>query len=170
MHIFTLLPSSFPQAWAAWCGQSYAPCGRWKVRQAFNFTMEPRTDLTQFQADPWTLGVSLPASANSGPSLTLVSANSSGLSGPCSLGQHIHHQAPHRLPQVQAPSSPLLLPAPKTWAVPEAPGGSQDTRLSVDSSNPGPPAPPTTAPAQCWLASMTQGASYGSRLSKKLGS
>lgn len=112
-HIFTLPPSSFPQAWAAWCGPRYAPCGRQRVRQALDFTMEPRTDLTQFQADPWTLGLSLHASTNSGPSITLAPANPSGLSGSCSLRQHIHHQAPHRLPQIQAPSSPLLPSAPE---------------------------------------------------------
>lgn len=149
-HIFTLPPSSFPQVWAAWCGQSYAPCGRQRMRQALDFTMEPRTDLTQFQADPWTLGVSLHASTNSGPSLILASANSSGLSGPCSLGQHIHHRAPQRPPQVQAPGSPLLLPAPKTWAVPEAPGGSQDTGCQWTLAILG-PQPPTLAPSADWF-------------------
>ena len=112
-HIFTLPPSSFPQAWAAWCGQRYAPYGKWRVRQALDFTMESRTDLTQFQTNPWTLGLSLHTSTNSALSLTLASANSSGLSGSCSLRQHIQQQAPHRLPQIQAPSSPLLLSAPE---------------------------------------------------------
>lgn len=163
-YIFTLPLSSFPQAWAAWCGQSYAPCGRRRVRQALDFTMEPRTDLSQFQADPWTLGISLHASANSGPSLTLASANFSGLSGPCSLGQHIHHQAPHKSRPLVHPYSCQLLRHGqflRPQVAPRTPGC--QWTLAILGPQPAPPH------AKCWLASMTQGASYGSRLSKKLG-
>lgn len=135
-HTFTLPPSSFPQAWAAWCGDRHSrekesEVSAWLYR-------EPQRRPTKFQADPWALGGPCMLPQTQAPDVRWHLTTPVASVAPAAPGSIYGHQAPHRLPA--HPHSCQLL---RTWAAPEAPGGSHDTRWSVEHNNPRVPAQPS---------------------------